>query len=251
VEPHARAKAALAALSNGSLSEATLRRLLDRGIDRGRFELDRHPALDYQPLPWLGIGHARREIGVATRWEAISPWLEKLQIRTAVDLGCNVGYFPIAIGLRGIPAIGVEQDPRAVRLFRYAIGRLGLEHVGALNLKLTPQTVQLLPTGELTIFLSLWHHLVRAYGLDQGLEMLRVVWSRSGKAMVFETGESEMPPRYGLPDFGSDPERVITDQLLEHCPGAKVECLGEHAAFDPTGRACRRHLFLVACDDRA
>ena len=53
MEPHARAKAALAALSNGSISEAALRRLLDRGIDRGRFELDRHPALDYQPLPWL------------------------------------------------------------------------------------------------------------------------------------------------------------------------------------------------------
>jgi hypothetical protein len=218
---------------------------VDRGLERIHFELDRRPALDYQPLPWLGVAHADREAGVVSRWEALEPWLGRLAIRSAIDLGCNVGYYPISLGLAGVAAIGVEPDPKLFRIFRYAIRRLGLDHVGALDLKITPNTVAMLPRGNLIIFFAVWHHLVRAYGLEEASRMLRVTWERADKAMAFETGEGEMPPSYGLPDFTPDASTWLTDFLHEQCAGGSVVHLGRHDAFDPKRRPCRRNLFLV------
>jgi hypothetical protein len=221
---------------------------VDRVLERIHFELDRRPGLDYQPLPWLGVARADRDAGVASRWEAMQSSLETLKIGSAVDLGCNVGYYPISLGFAGVSAIGVEPDPKLFRIFHYAIRRLRLDHVGALDLKITPDTVGMLPNGDLTIFLAVWHHLVRAYGLDEASRMLRLIWQHTNKAMAFETGESEMPRSYGLPDFGPDPAAWISRFLGEQCAGGTVTHLGRHDAFDPKRRPCRRNLFLVVRD---
>jgi SAM-dependent methyltransferase len=218
---------------------------IDRTLDRFHFELDRRPALDYQPMPWLGIDRARRDAGTKSRWEAFRPRLDALGVDTVVDVGCNVGYYPISLGLEGFAAIGVEPDPKMFRLMRYAIRRLGLERVGALDLTITPETVRMLPTGDLIIFLSLWHHLVRAYGLDEATRLLQVIWARTEKAMLFETGENEIPDHYGLPNFGDDPAGWIGEFLEGQCVGSTVEHLGQHDAFDPQRQPCRRNLFLV------
>jgi SAM-dependent methyltransferase len=218
---------------------------IDRALERFHFELDRRPALEYQPMPWLGIDSARRDAGTRSRWEAFRPRLDALGVRTIVDVGCNVGYYPISLGFEGFAAVGVEPNPKMFRLFRYAIHRLGLEGVGALDLAITPDTVRMLPTGDLMIFLSVWHHLVRAHGLEEATRLLEVIWARTERGMLFETGETEIPDRYGLPDFGDDPAGWIKEFLERHCVGSAVEHLGQHDAFDPKGRPCRRNLFLV------
>lgn len=218
---------------------------VDQALDRFHFELDRRPALEYQPMPWLGIDSADRDAGTRSRWDAFRPRLGSLGIRTVVDVGCNAGYYPISLGLEGFAAVGVEPDPKLFRLLRYSIHRLGLDRVGALDLAITPLTVRMLPTGDLMIFLSVWHHLVRAHGLDDATRLLEEIWARSERAMLFETGETEIPGHYGLPDFGDDPAGWIKGFLERHCAGSAVEHLGQHDAFDPKRRPCRRNLFLI------
>ena len=103
--------------------------------------------------------------------------------------GVNVGCYPISLGLEGRAAIGVESNPKMCRLLRYAIRRLALERVGALDLAITPETVRMRSTGDLVIFLSLWHHLVRTHGLDQATYAPRSPAAATETGMLFQTGE--------------------------------------------------------------
>lgn len=222
-----------------------LRRLADAPLDRLRFELDRRPRLGYQPLPWIGLLNAKRSAGAESRWAEIRALSEATGVTSCADIGSNVGYFVLNFALQGIPAVGVESDERFVRLFVYARRRLGLEHLAAsCQMIVTTDTVALVPTADAMLFLSVWHHMVRAAGLDDATRITEALWARTGRVLFFETGEEEMPDRYGLPTFVKSSEE-IREYLESTCPGGRAEVLGRHAAFDPDGRPTERTLFAV------
>jgi len=221
------------------------RRWIDGLLDYTRFKIDSFPSLDYQPLPWLGLAKARRDAGVESRWREIDRVVSDVGARSAMDIGCNVGYFAIALAMRGLPVIGIEESPKYYRLMQYAVRRLGLEEVGGLSFKLTPRTVSLLPCADCVIFLSVWHHLVRAYGMQVATEMLQVIWSKAETVMFFETGETEMPAEYRLPNMAPDPGAFIAEYLEEACASARIKHLGCHDAFAPNGRRVSRNLFSL------
>jgi SAM-dependent methyltransferase len=221
------------------------RHWVDEALDRLRFRLDTWPSMAYQPLPWLGIHTARRAVGVESRWRVIEEALEGRDVRTGLDLGCNAGYFTIQLARRGITTIGVESDPRFVRILRFGAKRLALPDVGCLDVTVSPTTASLLPPADVVLFLSLWHHLVRYHGLDGATDVLREVWARTGHVLFFETGQQEMPARYRLPDMSPDPKVYLEKYLAGQCPGGQVEHLGLHSAFTPEREPCQRNLFAV------
>ena len=71
-------------------------------------------------------------------------------------------------------------------------------------------------------------------------------YGRRVKAFVFETGEDEMPPSYGLPRMTPDPRTWLAGFLADACDGADVAHLGMHRALGPDGAGCERNLFAVA-----
>jgi hypothetical protein len=75
--------------------------------------------------------------------------------------------------------------------------------------------------------------------------MLEMIWQQTRKVMFFDTGESEMTPDYQLPPMTPDPRSWLADYLAQTCPGARIEHLGRHDAFDPSGNPCQRNLFAV------
>ena len=77
-----------------ALRKFVRRRWVDTPLDRLRFTLDTLPAMDYQPLPWLGVRKAGRAMGVASRWDAIRACTERLRVQSAVDVGANAGECP-------------------------------------------------------------------------------------------------------------------------------------------------------------
>ena len=89
-----------------------------------------------------------------------------------------------------------------------------------------------------------------AYGIEQAGSILSDLWNGCGQVLFFETGEQEMPPEFGLPDFGADPRRWLTDYLTDTCPGSTVTTLGRFKAFGVGGGEHRnvayRHLFAVS-----
>ena len=117
--------------------------------------------------------------------------------------------------------------------------------VCALALELTPGNVVAVPISDCTLCLSVWHHFVRYHGLERATEMLESIWAGTRKVLFFDTGENEMTPEYRLPQMTPDPGSWLSAYLAEALPESRVEHLGMHAAFDPSGRPCERNLFAV------
>jgi SAM-dependent methyltransferase len=218
---------------------------VDNAIDNLRFRLDKFPAMGYQPLPWLGVNEANRSQGTLSRWESISSAIADLELRTALDIGCNVGFYTISLAKAGIATTGIEGDPQYFRMFMYAVEKLRVENVGCLFTRLSPTNVGLIPHADCVLFMSVWHHFVRYFGLDAATAMTRSIWARTNTVLFFETGANEMPARFGLPDMGSDPVGFLTDYLSETCEGSHVDHLGKDLAFTPDGTSCLRDLFAL------
>jgi hypothetical protein len=231
------------------------RRWLDSSLDWLRFRLDTFPrsgpltrlsGVGYQPLPWAGIDRSRRAEGSWSRWAAIEAALDEHEdLRTATDLGANVGFFTVKLAQRGLATLAVENDEVANRTALYSVRRAAVPNVGVLMLELNPDTLELLAPADVVIFLSLWHHFVREYGLTDATALLRGIWKRTRRVLFFETGEDEMPSDYGLPPMEPDARTWLTQFLAETCEGSEIAHLGEHVAFDADGAPARRNLFAV------
>jgi hypothetical protein len=227
-----------------------LSRLVSRGrvndaIDRLRLKLDTFPDGLYQPVASLPIRTAKRARGSESRWRAILPVVEQSGARTALDLGANAGYFSIELASLGLTTVAVESDPAFVRTALLAVRRAKVDRVGVLALTVSPDTIGVLPRTDCVLFLSLWHHIVREWGLEQATEILAGIWSRTGRLLFFDTGEDEMPDSFRLPYMRPDAETWLTGYLAETCCGSRIVHLGRHEAFDAGGRPCTRNLFAV------
>jgi hypothetical protein len=229
---------------------------LDAALDWLRFRIDTFPRrgplvrlswVGYQPLPWVGIEESRRTEGTMSRWRAISSVLDEdvPDSRTALDLGANAGFFTASLAHRGIATLAIEADDVALRTAVYSLRRSGLSNAGVAMLRLSSGSIGLLPEVDVVLFLSLWHHFVKEYGLDEAKALLADVWERSRRVLFFDTGEGEMPPDYRLPEMQPDPETWLAGLLSEICPGGSVRQVGRHEAFAPDGRTVERNLFAV------
>jgi hypothetical protein len=80
--------------------------------------------------------------------------------------------------------------------------------------------------------------------------MLADTWSRVGKALIFDTGENELPSHFKGLDMGRDPGAFLQAHLEEICAGGAVRLLGTSRAFAPgqgdeRSAPAQRHLFIV------
>jgi 2-polyprenyl-3-methyl-5-hydroxy-6-metoxy-1,4-benzoquinol methylase len=213
-------------------------------LDGLRFRIDTFPNGLYQPVSSLPK-RAARGVGSESRWSAMLPVIDSQSVRNAVDIGACEGYFAIELAAAGVPTIAVESSPANVRTALLAVRRSGTSEVGVLALTVSPSNVGSLPAADAVLCLSIWHHFVRKHGVDQATAMLETIWQQTRKVMFFDTGETEMTPDYGLPSLEPDPASWLADYLAATCPGSRVDHLGRHRAFDPSGNPCERNLFAV------
>jgi hypothetical protein len=218
---------------------------VDAVVDRLRFHIDTFPFGLYQPVSSLPGARATRAHGSETRWEAMRPVLEANSVGGAVDIGACEGYFSLMLAEAGVSTIALEGKPANFRTTLYAVRRSGLANIGVLALVLTPENVEMMPSADCILCLSIWHHFVRSYGLEAATAMLQAIWRKTGVVMFFDTGEEEMTPDYGLPEMTPDPHSWLGDYLGRTCAGSRVEHLGRHRAFDPEGGPVERSLFAV------
>jgi hypothetical protein len=224
--------------------------LQERVFDPLQFQYDAFPRLPYQPLPVLGKEGARRSDGTIQRWDVMKQQIPWPAIGSAMDVGCQIGFFDFAIAEKGIPTLGVDLEEKSLRIARYAARKTGADDLGFLSMKVSPNTVKLLPEVDLVLVLSIWHHWVRAYGLHTATAILGNLWARCRVTMFFETGENEMPPEYGLPEMLPSPEEWLATYLGEVCQGGMLVHLGRFKAFAPGGDNTRhtvqRSLFQIS-----
>lgn len=229
--------------TNNERPSMGIRNIVQNGIDRIQFHLDVFPGLPYQPLPWIGLRKSRRGIGTEDRWDAISSAISDTPIWSALDIGSNAGFFSFKTGQNNIPTIGVEMDDRLLRIARYTAKRLNTDNVSFLGMVVNNRNVHLLPTVDLVLLLSVWHHWVQNFHLDAATELLATIWSKCRSSLFFESGESEMPEEYGLPEMTPTPKEWLASYLHRSCPGSEVHHLGAFKAFGPGGNEKENVIF--------
>ena len=227
----------------------SIRENFQKAVDEVQFQFDVFPKGGYQPLPWVGINKAQRGEPTNARWKAIEASLTDQKFRSGMDIGCNLGYFCFALAQKGVPMLGVDMDSRYIRIAQYASGKIGLSTVGLCQMVINTETVNLLPSVDLILLLSVWHHWVRSYGLDQASQILSALWNKTEKVLFFETGETEMSADFGLPAMGDSSRKWVEDYLKNICTDADIVHLGEFKAFAPLGNENRnvvyRNLFKI------
>lgn len=94
------------------------------------------------------------------KWEAVAPHLpDDLSGRTALDVGCNAGFYTFELAKRGARVVGVDHDEHYLAQARWASERFGL----ADRVELRKQDVYDLgrssETYDLVLFLGVLYHL--------------------------------------------------------------------------------------------
>jgi hypothetical protein len=199
----------------------------------------------YHELPWVGVRAGRRAESSKSRWKQIARFVESLDVRSALDIGANSGWFSFKLAELGIPTIAVERSPRGTRIGLYVRKRSGLEDVSFLVSDVNVSSVERLPEADCVLLLSVWHHFVREDGIDSASAILAELWTKTGSVLFFETGESEMPDSWQLPDMRPDARTWLTRYLTNVCSGSIVVHLGLHDALSPNNEPCTRNLFAV------
>jgi hypothetical protein len=207
---------------------------------------------DYHPMPWLGWTAAARSSGTLSRLAAIEEVLASVGLRegVALDIGSHSGFFSLKMAEKGFLTYGVESVRSRVYLSFIAAQRTR-GSFNPISLKINRDNVGWLPDSDVTLCLSVWHHWVRNYGLNDATEILSSLARKTRRFMFFDSGEGEMDERYKLPYGASDDAPAYLEKYLGALPNVEtVRRLGLHQAFAPQDssgvrRTVQRTLFCV------
>lgn len=219
-------------------------RQLPRLVGNTAFRLLTRSVHPYQPVYLNGRRVAEGDRDCERRWAAVEGVLTETGAQCLTDYGCAEGFFVRRAAERGCFALGVEADVRRLLVAQWSLTLDRVENFGLIHMRITPESVQRLPTSDVSVCLSLIHHILYEHGRDYTLALLGSMKRKTGIAMVIEMGQSdEHGSRWAkhLPDMGADPHEWIRQFLLE-AGFAKVEKTCEVPSY---GSPARRATFAA------
>lgn len=196
----------------------------------------------YQPV----IGSSGMIAGTRdceNRWKLIHEVMTTHECNSVVDLGCSEGYYVLQSAKSGIGfCVGVDFDLRRVMTCQSQVVLNDLPRAAFLISEVTPELLDSIPKFDAVIFLSVLHHIMYQKGVDHCREIMNRLAKKTGKALIFEMGQSDEHKESwakDMPDMGSDPHTWIAE-FLRDAGYSTVEKIGETDAYL---RETRRALF--------
>jgi len=185
-----------------------------------------------QTAPDHGLGDFPRY-----KWEALRPHLpDRLDGWTALDLGCNAGFYSFELAKRGAKVTAIDLDEHYLAQARWAAREYGLE--GAIDFRRMQvyDLSQLEQQFDLVLFMGLFYHL--RYPL-LGLDLVAL---RTRRILIFQT----------LTTPGREVEPEIPDQPLEdresltRAGWPRMAFIEHSIAGDPTNWWVPNHACVLA-----
>lgn len=186
------------------------------------------------PLPELGLTRgnpvtAGKGLGSSKKWQIINSLIPH-GVKTALDIGCNNGFFTLRLAQRGIFTIGVDPDMDLIRLAQLAAFETNQGLAAFSLLAVDQKNISLLPDVDVTLVLSVAHRWVRNYGRSHADTILATLWEKTRKIMFFETPDpcqntKEAPFLSYMGKTESECENFVL-QWLGSLENAKVSFLG-------------------------
>jgi tRNA (mo5U34)-methyltransferase len=171
------------------------------------------------------------------KWEVLRPHIpERLDGWTALDLGCNAGFYSFELARRGATVTAIDLDERYLKQARWAAKQYGLQDAIEFRRMQVYDLAGLPERYDLVLFMGLFYHLrYPLLGLD-------LVACRTRRLMIFQT----------LRTPGFEVEREVLDSPLEDReiltrPGWPQMAFIEHSfAGDPTNWWVPNHACVLA-----
>jgi tRNA (mo5U34)-methyltransferase len=175
------------------------------------------------------------------KWRQLAPHLpDNLHGQTALDIGCNAGFYTFELARRGAQVLGIDLDDRYLRQARWAAAHFGLDRQVRFEQMQVYDLAQRAEKFDLVLFMGVLYHLrYPMLGLD-------IVCQHVNRLMVFQT--LTMP---GAEVFAETWDRTFSpddhDRKLMLEPGWPKMAFLEHGfAHDPTNWWCPNHAAVEA-----
>jgi len=177
----------------------------------------------------------------AFKWRQLAPHLpENLQGWSALDIGCNAGFYSFELARRGAQVLGIDLDERYLRQARWAASQFGVQDRVRFEQLQVYDLASRREKFDLVLFMGVLYHLrYPMLGLD-------IVCQRVNRLMVFQTltmpGSEVFEETWGRTFSPDDHDRKL---MLE--PGWPKMAFLEHGfAQDPTNWWCPNHAAVEA-----
>lgn len=173
----------------------------------------------------------------ACKWKELAPWIpEDLSGWSALDVGCNAGFYSFELARRGARVVGLDADPHFLEQARWACAQFGLAPQVEFRLAQVYDLARTEERFDLVLFMGVFYHLrYPLLGLD-------IVAEKAERLLVFQT--LTMPGAEVHPDTG-DREIHERDAFLE--PGwPKLAFIEGRFAGDPTNWWVPNHACVEA-----
>jgi len=159
------------------------------------------------------------------KWEALAPHLPaRLDGWTALDIGCNAGYYSFELARRGARVTGVDIDRHYLRQAEWAAQKLGLDHAIEFREMQVYDLASEPNLYDLILFMGVFYH------LRYPVLALDLVARHTRRMMVFQT--LTLP---GMEVYRDTGDRAIHERdALNHPGWPRMAFIEGYFAGDPT-----------------
>lgn len=161
----------------------------------------------------------------AAMWRQLASSLpEDLRGWTALDIGCNAGFYSLQLAQRGASVVALEPDPHFLKQARWLAAHFEMQD----RIEFRQQRIYDLAGDtslfDIVLFMGVFYHLrYPLLGLD-------IATARVRKLMVFQTLSLPEAPEIAIPD-----DQDFDNRELLHDPGwPKMAFVEKSLAGDPT-----------------
>lgn len=155
---------------------------------------------------------------------------------TALDIGCNAGFYSFELAKRGAEVLGIDLDPHYLRQARWAAKELGLSDRVKFKQMQVYDLARLKRSFDIIIFMGVFYH------LRYPMLALDIVTSKVNKLLVFQTltmpGEEVLTIK---PNIGMDERKKM---LKKGWP--TMAFIEQRLADDPTNWWAPNHSCILA-----
>jgi tRNA (mo5U34)-methyltransferase len=173
----------------------------------------------------------------AYKWEVLADRIPAiLEGWTALDIGCNAGYYSFELARRGARVTGIDIDPHYLKQARWAAREFGLEDAVEFRRMQVYELARRREQYDLVLFMGVFYHLrYPLLGLDLVARCTR-------RLLVFQT--LTVP---GLEVYGETGDRPINErEALSHPGWPRMAFIEDRFSGDPTNWWIPNHAGVLA-----
>ena len=171
------------------------------------------------------------------KWRQIAPHIpDDLGGWTALDIGCNAGFYSFELARRGASVTAIDLDPHYLKQARWAARQFGVEDRVTFHQMQVYELARVDETFDLVWFMGVFYH------LRYPLLALDIVARKTRRLLTFQTMTSPGDEVLTPPD-----DLTLDERKLMREPGWPTMAFIEHKlAHDPTNWWAANHACIEA-----